>query len=477
MPRRFIPVVLLFLAIIFALIMVGGEESSLSFAFRIYFLPVVLAAYLGGKKGGYITASVAIVHGIMMTFTSEYILPNILFLLLSSGIFFFAIKITVGFDERLRRVSSSCNEKSESAKTSYDGLIAEDEKLLKNNRELEKRGVRLAELYEASKAMGASLDFGKILEIVREAVRETFDFSRGVLLLQRGKGSKKFDFQYRFDSGEITEGDIESGRNEVINWIMKTAKPLIIQEDAERRKFNLPSQVSSVLGVPLILSDRVIGVCILENFALRGVESREATGGGQVSGEEITGIFSILTTQFALQMQKVALYEEVEKLSITDGLTQVALRRYFLRRFEEELKRARHYGLSLSFLMADIDNFKSYNDRYGHLVGDAVLREIAKILREGVREVDFVGRYGGEEFCAMLPETDKKGAYEVAERIRWLVGNSHFKAYDEKTSVTISVGVSSFPVDADTGEKLMNKADAALLRAKESGRNRVCKYE
>jgi diguanylate cyclase (GGDEF)-like protein len=325
--------------------------------------------------------------------------------------------------------------------------------------------------------MGASLDFGEILEIMREAMRETFDFSRGVLLLRRREGSKKFDFQYRFDSGEITEGDIESGGNEVINWVVKTAKPLIIQEDAERRKFNLPSQISSVLAVPLILSDRVIGIGVLENFALRDVDSGERISSSQVSGEKIAGISSILTTQLALQIQKATLYEKVEKLSVTDGLTQVALRRYFMRRFEEELRRARHYSLSLSFIMIDIDKFKSYNDRYGHLVGDAVLKEIAKILREAVREVDLVGRYGGEEFCIMLPETYKDGAYEVAERIRWLVENSHFKAYDEKTSVTISAGVSGFPIDADTGKELMDKADTALLQAKESGRNRVCKYE
>lgn len=475
MLPEFIIIALVFLLIFVANVVSGGEPFS-SLVFRLYLIPVMLAAHLGGKKTGYIAASAAIVYGLCMTFTSKDIVQSVLFLLISGGIFFFAIKIIIGFNERLKKVSNSCNEKQEDVKADYDALLVEDGKLLESNSELEKKGMQLAELYEVGKSMGASLNFGEILEIMRETVCKTFEFTKGFLLLRRGKANKKFDFLYYLDSGKIEENDVETVRNEVVDRVVKEAKPLIIKDSAERKQFNLPSQVNSFLGAPLVLSNRVIGVGILENFSLRGIESREKTAGRQVSEEEITSVFSILMTQFALQMQKARLYEEVEKLSITDGLTQVSLRRYFLHRFEEELKRSRHHGLVLSFLMVDIDHFKNYNDKYGHLVGDAVLKEIAKMLREGVREVDFVGRYGGEEFCAMLPETHKKGAYEVAERVRWLVENCHFKAYDEETSLTISIGVSTFPADADTGQELIDKADAALLKAKESGRNRVYQY-
>ncbi len=474
MLHRFI--VILVFSLVFVLNVVKGEEPFLSFTFRLYLIPVALGAYVGLKRISYIAASVALVQGIVATFTSECIIPNILFLLIATGVFFLAIKIFVGFHERLRRLSNSCGERYETAKASYDSLVAQDDRFLKSNRELEERSIQLAELYEVSKAMGASLDFGTILEILRDAICTTFEFARGVLLLRRKKESKKFDFLYYFDSDKIAEGDIGSERNEAVNWVVNEGKPLIITEDAERRKFDLPQGVSPFLAEPLILSGRVIGVASLENFALRGVERKEGRRDRQVSKEEVAGILSILTAQFALQMQKAMLYEAVEELSITDGLTQVALRRYFLQRFEEEMKRSRHHGLPLSFLMVDIDHFKNYNDKYGHLVGDAVLRQIANILGQGVREVDLIGRYGGEEFCIMLPETDKDRGYEVAERIRLLVGNSGFKAYDEETSVTISVGVSCFPVDADTGQELVDKADAALLRAKDSGRNRVCKY-
>ncbi len=470
-------VVILVFLLVFVLNVAKAEQPFLSFNFRLYLIPIVLAAYVGVRRISYVTASVALVQGIATTFaTSEEILSNVLFLFISAAIFFFAIKILVRFDERLREISSSSDQKEKIARASYDSLLVQDGNLVENNRTLENRSIQLAELYEVSKAMGASLGFDKILEIMREAVCKTFEFARGVLLLKREKGSKKFDFQYYLDSGKVAEGDAQREIKEVVNWVVKEAKPLIITDDVDRRRFNLPEHLSSLLGEPLILSRKVIGVVILENFALRGGEEQGGMAGRGLSGGEVTDIFSILTTQFALQMQKAMLYEEVEELSITDGLTQVALRRHFLLRFEDEVKRSRHHDVPLSFLMVDIDHFKDYNDKYGHLVGDAVLRQIAKILGQGVREVDLVGRYGGEEFCIMLPETDKDTAYEVAERIRSFVENSRFKAYDEETSVTISAGVSCFPADADTGKELADRADAALLRAKDSGRNIVCRY-
>ena len=301
---------------------------------------------------------------------------------------------------------------------------------------------------------------------MREASHKTFEFSNGRLLLSR-KDNKEFDFMYRLDSGEIEE-NIESENSAAFDYIVKEAKPLLISTDKEKRKFDLPSHIDSFLGAPVMLSDRVIGVATLENVSPRGVE--------KMSEEEIIGIFSILTAQFALQMQKSTLHDEVEKLSITDGLTGVALPRYFLQRVDEELKRSQHHGLPLSFIMIDIDHFKKYNDRYGHLVGDATLKEIARILHEGegIREVDLVGRYGGGEFCIMMPETDKTGGIEAAERIRQIVESNRLRAYDEETSVTVSAGVSSFPVDADTRQELISKADKALLTAKEGDGNRVC---
>ena len=183
--------------------------------------------------------------------------------------------------------------------------------------------------------------------------------------------------------------------------------------------------------------------------------------------------FTVLAHQFALALRRIRLYNDVESMAITDALTRMHTRRYLNERFEEEFGRAKLKKLPLSLLMIDIDHFKKVNDQYGHLTGDMVLREVARIIVMQIREIDIAGRYGGEEFCVILPDTDKAGALVVAERIRAAVHEHKIKAYDTLLPVTASVGVAAIPDDAVQMEELLDKADWALYRAKKSGRNRV----
>ncbi len=182
----------------------------------------------------------------------------------------------------------------------------------------------------------------------------------------------------------------------------------------------------------------------------------------------------ILAQQFLIGLRRAILYQKVSDLAITDTLTQVYSRRYFLERFNEELRRSKKNNLCLSFLMIDIDNFKQYNDRYGHLVGDAILRQVSKIIRETVRQIDFIGRYGGEELCIVLTETDREQTNFAAERIRQEIAQAIIKVYDEKLRATVSIGASTFPDNANHIQDLIEKADQALYLAKESGKNKVC---
>ncbi len=186
--------------------------------------------------------------------------------------------------------------------------------------------------------------------------------------------------------------------------------------------------------------------------------------------------FTILAHQFALALRRIKLYQEIETLAITDGLTAVYTRRYFLERFEEEIKRSALRKANTAFLMLDADHFKMINDQYGHLTGDQVLREIANIIKESVREIDLVGRFGGEEFCVVLPDTDLEGATVVAERIRKSAEQKLIKAYDNSLHITLSIGVTIYPTDGKLMEELMDKADWALYRAKSQGRNCVVAF-
>jgi diguanylate cyclase (GGDEF)-like protein len=183
--------------------------------------------------------------------------------------------------------------------------------------------------------------------------------------------------------------------------------------------------------------------------------------------------FSILAHQFALAFRRVQLYEEIERIAITDSLTDVHTRRYIMERFQEEILRSATRKSSLSFLMVDVDFFKSFNDQHGHLTGDMILREIGILIKENIREIDVAGRYGGEEFCVVLPDTDQQGAEYAAERIRQAVENALIKAYDTQVRATVSIGLSTYPPDGEKIEELVDKADGALYKAKKEGRNKV----
>ena len=161
--------------------------------------------------------------------------------------------------------------------------------------------------------------------------------------------------------------------------------------------------------------------------------------------------------------------EELERLSITDGLTGLANHRFLMQRLKEEGTRANRHNREFCVLMADVDHFKSYNDTFGHPAGDDVLKKVASILRSCTRSMDCAARYGGEEFAVVLPETAIAGAVEVAERIRARVAQERF----DGRQITLSLGVAEFPAHAAEPQELISAADRALYEAKHAGRDRV----
>jgi diguanylate cyclase (GGDEF)-like protein len=166
------------------------------------------------------------------------------------------------------------------------------------------------------------------------------------------------------------------------------------------------------------------------------------------------------------------LLAKVELLAITDPLTELFNRRHLEAALEMEWKKSKRYEQPLACLMIDIDHFKSVNDIYGHKAGDSVLREIAWLIKNNLRAVDTVARWGGEEFIAILPQTDKEDAIKAASRILEIVLNHKFKQVPERR-ITVSVGLAYSGPSIDTTEKLTHAADFALFEAKRKGRNRI----
>lgn len=168
----------------------------------------------------------------------------------------------------------------------------------------------------------------------------------------------------------------------------------------------------------------------------------------------------------------------LEHLAVRDELTGLYNYRYLHSRMMEEFKRAERYRDPLACAMVDIDYFKSFNDRFGHDVGDRVLAEVATRLRDAVREIDVVARYGGEEFLLVLPSTHFSGALSVADRVWRAVGERPFQLDESEHRVTVSVGVALYPSrDIKTKDQLIKAADKALYQAKEDGRDRICVFQ
>jgi diguanylate cyclase (GGDEF)-like protein len=167
-------------------------------------------------------------------------------------------------------------------------------------------------------------------------------------------------------------------------------------------------------------------------------------------------------------------HEEIYRMTIIDGLTQAHVKRYMLEAMEKEMIRARRHARELSFMMLDIDHFKKINDFHGHLAGDFVLKELARIVQGRIRRDEVFARYGGEEFSLLLPETALEGARALAEGLREKVESSRFVFQNELIKVTISIGCAMLADDDKSATDLIKRADEKLYEAKRGGRNKVC---
>lgn len=189
-----------------------------------------------------------------------------------------------------------------------------------------------------------------------------------------------------------------------------------------------------------------------------------------------TAIFTSIGSYLGLHIEKAGLYKKVQEQAIRDGLTRLFNRMEFQRLLQAEVERSARYNSEFTLLLLDIDHFKRFNDTYGHQAGDEALKALAGILAKGIRQVDMAARYGGEEFVIILPQTSTEGALVIAERLRSGVAANTVKTDAGDISMTISIGLASFPVDEKTTDGLIKKADLALYAAKEKGRNMICKF-
>lgn len=240
------------------------------------------------------------------------------------------------------------------------------------------------------------------------------------------------------------------------------------QVDYFRNPLAVKEGIRSLICIPLVTKGSIHGVLYLDDFVPRKFD------------KDRMNLISVLASFAAMAIENAKLHHETLQMAITDVLTGLNNRRYFEQVLPQELERATRYNQEFGLLMIDVDNFKIFNDTYGHPMGDRILSTIAASIEKTLRSVDFAFRYGGEELVVILPETDQKSACKVAERIRQRVARDTKKLMRGtlKEPITVSIGVASYPGDGAEAEMLVAKADDLLYQAKNSGRNCVrCRKE
>jgi len=331
---------------------------------------------------------------------------------------------------------------------------------------------KLSLLFDVTRALSAVSDLTGLLNLIIDRAVDSVRAEKGSLMLLdertdeltvrvvRGLPDKRLE--HRINEGEVECARFRRGEG-IAGRVLATGRTLRVDDVRKNSEFDPRGapRVRSIVCVPLQSDDDVIGVINITN----------RKDGGTFSGED-EELLEALANQAALAISRTRLWEA----AITDGLTQLYVRRFIMHRLLEEVRRARRYGTPLTLIMGDIDHFKNVNDQHGHPVGDVVLSGCARIVRSGLREgVDLPGRYGGEEFLIVLPLTPADSGMIVAGRLRERIADASFPAGDgEPLRVTMSFGVAGFdPASPESAESLLERADRALYQSKEAGRDRV----
>nr|MBP9864946.1 GGDEF domain-containing protein [Candidatus Omnitrophota bacterium] len=340
---------------------------------------------------------------------------------------------------------------------------------VENLNRLEKQVLSLMEIFEIARDFSGALKMEVLCRLIYERVLPELPFKRlRFILADEGADSIICERYFLINSSGVEDLPADFSEEERGLYEQVFRKKLFLKTLLSTGPDGLGQEEERWI-FPLTVESKIAGLVVVE---------------GAHTDDFVK--FEVFVSQLVLQVRKIKLYETVLQLSIIDGLTGVYVRRYFMERMSEEVKRSLKLNRPLSVLMLDIDHFKRYNDQFGHLAGDETLKKVAAIIRASMRKVDIVARYGGEEFVAVLPESSSSTAHEVAERIRSSVARHDFKIYDSQSKVTVSIGISTFPEDIfpdgqtsfydDLAFDLIRHADKALYRAKEEGRNRVFQY-
>jgi len=336
--------------------------------------------------------------------------------------------------------------------------------ILQKSLKLEKK--KLEQVLDLSHRLSAILDLEQLIKMIPAEATRLLDAKRcSMMVLNPTKNVLQIAGAAGLPADVIDNARVKLGEP-VCGYVAQKGEPVLVQDIETDPRFNQQKRTwyegSSFISVPIELHEKIVGVI---NVSDKVKHPQEVFTGIDMK------ILTMIVRQAAISIENAFYYKEMKQLSITDSLTGLFNHRYFRTRIQEEIERSNRYQHALSVLMMDIDNFKNYNDTYGHPKGDELIKEISLKLSQVLRDSDTACRYGGDEFVVILPETDVDQANNAALKIQKAVNS-----IESEVEITLSIGIASHTIGTD-GTHLVAKADRALYQVKRSGKNDIGSHQ
>lgn len=336
--------------------------------------------------------------------------------------------------------------------------------------EHDQRLKQLTTFSELGKAITSTLDLKEILNIVMEKISDLLQPKNwSLLLVDEQKNELYFEIVVGEGADKVKDIRLKIGEG-IAGWVAKEGESLLVPDVYKDPRFSKKADESSkfttksIIAVPLKSRGKCLGVIELINRMF---------GEGGFKEEDLL-VLTTLADYTAIAIENAKFFQKIQELTVTDDLTKLYNSRYLFRFLDYEVERTRRYKTEIAMIFLDLDKFKDVNDTYGHLNGSKLLTEVAKLIAGGLRKLDMACRYGGDEFVIAMPQTSKKQAYSIAEKLRINIHENIFlKEEGLNLRMAASFGVASLPDDAKDASELIQLADKAMYRAKNKSRNAV----
>ncbi|AEV68840.1 sensor domain-containing diguanylate cyclase [Acetivibrio clariflavus] len=372
-------------------------------------------------------------------------------------------------EKKNKELYSELENKIRQLETEQQEAKLQNEKLKETNYKVEEANKKLresiAEYYtvqQITQAISSIFDVKELLKHVNDIIIGVMGVNNSTIVLYDEKKDR-----LRVHTTNVSNRDelialFDNINCDALKDVLKSKKPLLENfVDSKEYPFTEDRNVSSLICVPLVTKTKNFGLVLVEHKYFNAFD------------EDNLRLLNIIGQQVSIALENAELYEKMHEMATVDNLTGVYNRLYFQERLQKEFENAQKEGYSLSLAIFDIDHFKRFNDTFGHLFGDKVLKDISNMLKNSLRSGDIIARYGGEEFVVLFPRTGLKEAYDKVESLREKIAKTVIRDELVTASVTVSFGLSSYPEISSTQSELLKMADNALYDAKASGRNCV----